>query len=61
MDANDLPVLGAGQKWPADALDLLKKAESNLKAGDYEGFGTALKELRDLLERLSKAPGGSGD
>ena len=58
--ADDLPGPGPGRQWPADALELLQRAETNLKAGDYEGFGTALRELRDLLERLSNAPGGTG-
>ena len=40
-------------RWPAEALELLRRAESHLREGDWPGFGTALQELRDLLERLS--------
>ncbi len=45
--------------WPREALDLLQRAETRLRAGDFQGFGTALQELHDLLARLSN-PGGSG-
>ena len=38
---------------PGDALDLLREAESALRAGDWQGFGRALQDLRGLLERLS--------
>ena len=48
--AEDLPV--AASAWPAAALELLEQAESSARAGDWEGFGEALGELRALLERL---------
>lgn len=40
------------EEWPAAALDLLERAEANAREGDWQGFGVALDELRDLLERL---------
>ncbi len=44
--------------WPQEALDLLDEAESRLREGDFQGFGAALEELRSMLERLSREPGG---
>lgn len=60
----DLPALGgppgasgpgpiAG--WPAAALELLDRAESLLRQGDWSGFGRALQELRSLLQSLGSA------
>jgi uncharacterized membrane protein (UPF0182 family) len=43
---------GASTRWPAAALDLLERAESRAREGDWQGFGEALAELRTLLERL---------
>ena len=57
----DLPAPEPGQRWPADALDLLRLADARLRAGDWPGFGTALQDLEDLLERLSEPPGGEGN
>ena len=45
--------------WPVEALDLLDEAERRLRSGDYQGFGEALAELRELLNRLN-ATGGTG-
>ena len=59
--AVDLPTPGPGQDWPADALDLLQRAEAQLKAGNWPGFGVALQELKGLLERLADVPGGAPD
>jgi uncharacterized membrane protein (UPF0182 family) len=42
--------------WPSEALELLQRAESRARAGDWQGFGESLAELRALLERL----GGGG-
>ena len=56
---SDLPVPTAGQRWPAEALRLLQTAEARLRAGDWPGFGTALQELRDLLERLEQDASGA--
>ncbi len=39
--------------WPQNALDLLEEVEERLRAGDWEGFGLALAELRQLLLGLS--------
>lgn len=52
------PVAGvpAGE-WPAEALQLLDQAEQRLRDGDYQGFGEALAELRELLQTLR---GGAG-
>ncbi|MGE0160662.1 MAG: UPF0182 family protein [Gemmatimonadales bacterium] len=44
--------LPAGVVWPSEALDLLERAESRARAGDWQGFGEALAELRVLLEGL---------
>ena len=38
--------------WPAAALDLLDRADSAARDGDWTGFGVALEELRALLERI---------
>ena len=50
------PAVTAG--WPQEALDLLDRAETSLREGDWTGFGQALEELRTLLSGLSGAPGG---
>jgi uncharacterized membrane protein (UPF0182 family) len=51
------PVGGASGRWPAAALDLLNRAESLLREGDWQGFGAALQALRTLLEGMgSGAP-----
>ncbi|MGD2068538.1 MAG: UPF0182 family protein [Gemmatimonadota bacterium] len=47
----------SAERWPAEALEVLDRAESRLREGDYQGFGEALAELRSLLEEL----GGGGD
>lgn len=39
-------------EWPAAALTLLESAEDRARAGDWEGYGRALDELRSLLQRL---------
>ena len=57
----DLPKPGLGQRWPADALELLRQADAHLRAGNWPGFGTALQDLEDLLERLSESPAGDGN
>jgi uncharacterized membrane protein (UPF0182 family) len=54
----DLPPEGTATRLPGEALQLLKSAQSRLREGDFAGFGTALKELQDLLERMA-APAGS--
>jgi len=41
-----------GTMWPSEALDLLERAEARARAGDWQGFGEALGELRALLQRL---------
>ncbi len=40
--------------WPGEALDLLNRAEASLRAGDWEGYGRLLEELRGLLERINR-------
>jgi hypothetical protein len=52
----DLPPLDTS-RWPAEALTLLENAEAALRAGDFEGFGDALDELKVLLQRLSDEGG----
>ena len=41
-----------GVVWPSEALELLDRAEGRARAGDWQGFGQALDELRALLEQL---------
>ena len=38
--------------WPTAALDLLERAETRAREGDWQGFGEALEALRALLQRL---------
>ena len=38
-----------------EALALLEAADAALRTGDFQRFGEALAELRDLLEGLSSA------
>ena len=57
----DLPTPAPGQNSPVDPLDLLRQAYAHLRAGNWPGFGTALQELEDLLERLSESPKGEGN
>jgi uncharacterized membrane protein (UPF0182 family) len=49
-----------GAAWPKAALDLLGRAESRLREGDWQGFGAALEELRTLLQQLAGTGGGPG-
>ena len=57
-DLGELRELAADTStWPADALDLLDRAEEALRAGDFAGFGAHLRELRDLLERFEDQAG----
>jgi uncharacterized membrane protein (UPF0182 family) len=51
--ASEDVALPQGQ-WPAEALDLLDRAEARLRDGDWSGFGSTLDELRELLRRLSE-------
>ncbi len=44
---------GDPSTWSAEALDLLERAESLLREGDWAGFGRALADLRALLEGAS--------
>jgi uncharacterized membrane protein (UPF0182 family) len=55
-----IPQTEAGTDWPVEALDLLNRAEARLRAGDWEGYGRALEELRSLLERLNRPGTGGG-
>lgn len=43
--------------WPTAALDLLERAETRAREGDWQGFGEALEELRALLQRLRSGAG----
>jgi hypothetical protein len=47
---------------PAEALDLLDRAEERLRQGDWTAFGEALEELRRLLRGAGGAgpPAGGG-
>jgi len=56
VDLSSVPEIalpGDRSEWPAEALRLLDEAERRLRSGDYEGFGSALAELRALLGRLN--------
>jgi uncharacterized membrane protein (UPF0182 family) len=53
--ATDMP-----QAWPAAALTLLQAAEDRARAGDWQGYGEALDELRALLQRLQIEGGAPG-
>ncbi|MGD2047229.1 MAG: UPF0182 family protein, partial [Gemmatimonadota bacterium] len=55
-EGEDVVPTESGQRWPAAALDLLERAESSARDGNWQGFGDALDELRDLLERLDQSP-----
>jgi uncharacterized protein len=55
-----LRVPGPGRtvdRWPAQALDLLERADSRLRAGDWAGYGRTMDELRALLEELNRQAG----
>ena len=52
VDVPEVPTLDIDQ-WPVEALALLEVADAALRAGDFQGFGEALDELRALLEQLS--------
>lgn len=54
LPAVDIPI----SEWPTAALDLLDRAETRLRAGDWQGFGEALEELRALLRQLDQGGGG---
>jgi hypothetical protein len=45
--------------WPSSALELLDEAEQRLRDGDWQGFGSSLEELRELLRTLSSGEGGA--
>lgn len=40
--------------WPAEALELLERAEQRLREGDWAGYGRLLDELRTLLQQASR-------
>ena len=40
------PDSGGPEGWPAEALRLLERAEQRARAGDWQGYGEALDELR---------------
>lgn len=59
LDAADPPPTTAAStvptdpaRWPAAALTLLQQAEDRARAGDWQGYGEALDDLRALLQRL---------
>lgn len=52
FSVSEIALPGDRNEWPAEALELLDEAERRLRSGDYEGFGSALAELRALLSRL---------
>ena len=46
------PRPGATALTPAEALELLDRAERRLRQGDFAGFGNDLRELRRVLEEM---------
>ena len=42
--------------WSARALDLLESAENSLRSGDWAGYGERMRQLRQLLQRISRPP-----
>ena len=46
------PLIGADGVWSSAALALLERADASARAGDWQGYGEALAELRALLQRL---------
>lgn len=60
--AGDLGQAGTttSQAWPAAALTLLQTADDRARAGDWQGYGEALDELRALLQRLQIEGGAPG-
>ena len=49
------------ERWPGRALELLDTAQDRLQAGDWAGYGEALRQLRALLERLQREPSRGGN
>jgi hypothetical protein len=49
-----VPMLPA--RWPARALELLESAETSLRNGDWAGYGARMKQLRELLQQISRQP-----
>jgi uncharacterized membrane protein (UPF0182 family) len=43
--------------WPRQALELLDLAERRIREGDWAGYGSAMLELRRMLERLAPEGG----
>ncbi|MCH7531517.1 MAG: UPF0182 family protein [Gemmatimonadetes bacterium] len=43
---------GGDVVWSSTALALLERAEASARAGDWQGYGEALDELRALLQRM---------
>ncbi len=52
-----VPTPGTDPLWPQEALNLLERADDRARAGDWEGYGAALAELRAFLEGLRDADG----
>jgi uncharacterized protein len=51
------PPIRTPERWPREALDIIERADSRLRAGDWAGYGQAMDELRMLLENLSRQAG----
>ncbi|HEX7090253.1 MAG TPA: UPF0182 family protein [Longimicrobiales bacterium] len=45
---------GGADDWPRRALDLLERADRRLREGDLAGFGAALRDLREFLQRVAR-------
>jgi len=48
------PALPPGGDWPRQARELLDEADRRLRAGDFAGFGAALKQLRAVLDAANR-------
>lgn len=63
VQVRELPISRSGEPtgWPRQALDLLDRAESRLRDGDWAGYGELMEQLRQLLQRSDGGPEGSLD
>jgi uncharacterized protein len=56
--ATGTPLAGPAANRAREALDRYNQAIERLKSGDWAGFGTKLDAMRELLEDMSRQPGG---
>lgn len=51
--AGDAPPAAGAADWTQRAMELMREAETRLRAGDFAGFGAAWNRLKTLLEQQS--------